>query len=170
MKGAAVRAFQFGIFLILVLQVLFDHDIFAAEYFGLDSSNAEKKLEKLNQANAELNKLFSKKLWNKIYDMLSESRLMDATNFTLQNRNTFVMERERASPWFISWKTKTLSTYIDQVDGLTSNIVEMKIKFFPFKTYKDTTYHYWKYHNSEWYLIDFGNDISREWKEKIDKN
>ncbi len=167
MKGADMKNYLFGFFFLLILPIIFIIDVHTAKSFPPDSSRNEEKLKKLNQANAELNRYYSKKSWDKVYDKLLESRQKGATNYVLQNRSTFIVELKRVYVWPISYKVKTLSAWIDGVDGLTSNIVNMKIKFFPFKTYKDTTYHYWKYHNDDWYLIDFGNDISKKWKNKI---
>ncbi|MBN2365426.1 MAG: hypothetical protein EH225_05590 [Calditrichaeota bacterium] len=158
------KMFILTLFLMFLLDVsLFNNSVSRAEKKILNDTSEIRKLYKNNE---ELNRLISRKKWEKIYEKLQQSKQSGAYKYKIQNRETFLYEHKNAYLWPLFLKLESLAYIIKNDSAYTSNLLKMKIIFFPYKTYADTTFHIWKKKDGEWYLLDFEiRDYDDEWLE-----
>lgn len=138
------------------------------------SSNEDtnNRISLLLRENSELNELISNKDWDEIYDMLLKTKEMNLTERILPSRASFNRQYNQGEP--ATYNIKYLSYISFKDTALTSNQIrtELKINYLGIDTAAvDTSYHFWKYRDGNWYLLNFElRELSDRTKNKFNQN
>ncbi|MBN2365427.1 MAG: hypothetical protein EH225_05595 [Calditrichaeota bacterium] len=130
-----------------------------ADYSGISLEQKEKILKKQND---KLNSYFSKKKWGEIYDMLAETHSKGLKKHDPGNRDTYIFEWKKVMVWPVKLNVRGIAGYVREDEAVTENIISMKLIFFPFKTYKRTIFHSWKFMEGQWYLLECDKELDEE--------
>lgn len=106
----------------------------------------------LCEINNKLNEAISKKDWEVIYSLKLEAQNNGIGS--VETKKEFIKQCERVSAGG-SFNIKMISLKIDGDDAETKNYIESRLFFWPFKTYPDTSIHYWRYSKDKWFLTDW---------------
>jgi hypothetical protein len=109
--------------------------------------------EKLKTANNDLNKAFSKKDWDKVYNYLEKSREEGILKSKV-TRKSFVADCNKAFVGGIL-DVKTFDLKLKGKLGVAKNLINFRSIIPPFQTGEDTLFHFWIYSNNEWYIEDW---------------
>jgi hypothetical protein len=142
-----LKLIKIFVIIIVIFLIMIILHCYCQKFVPTKCESNDPKIISLYEANNELNDAYSRKDWEEIYYM--ESKI-----HTLGNKEDYIMDLKKIFFWG-KVSLKMISYNIDRDTAETINLIKCKLIFFPFKTYTDTTFHYWQYKDERWYLFDW---------------
>ena len=123
------------------------------------TDSKDPKIIALYDLNNQVNHAFSRQDWSKIYDLHIVREYEDGLwkwPPTEEDRHWYINDYQSSIYWvIIDLKMDSYELYGDTA-ARTINLSTMRIKFYPFKAWRDTVDHTYYYKNNKWYILELG--------------